>query len=971
LEYFAGESGVEFRCRNNATSLAYVDWIPGNAGLPRGGVARLGGLNALLESEEAQLADEYTVQVPHEAIARMDRWEAEGLGLPAAVEARLVLDTHGLLASPNFQVQYGFVRHNGVPLHGCHREGVFLMGPDGPSLLPDPLFSIAAMIDTYIASPITSLDDRFLWWAAIRELLPGDVVLGDFLRNINIVRPDMFSLQFRQGSDGLTFSPLFVARKDSGQEFEDTDPRYDSILPPAVQQEFSQRFYNQAEVGQRYGLQNGWVVVLPRTLREAAQVVMEMNHEPESRRLGFLHNPRAELRRRLEERLGDALDEDELESVFAETPAFLSERVLGLGAWQPKAGTYVKTKAGAPWFPGGEAPSVVGILIGRDVITLPVEKLSALHEEMQAALGRKQDRIIFEGLPIIVDENSCRAVAGCVAAISPTVPPNPIPPVEKPVSPGGSSGGEPLVPTIADNLDELGYTVEAGGNRKVTDATPPLMPGIVLHEHQTRGVDWLKHRYREGLPGALLADDMGLGKTLQTLVFLGWVREQVRAGFAPRLPFLVVAPKTLLENWAKECGLFLAEPGLGPLVPAHGKFFRDQARRDPEHAANELRESGWVLTNYETLRDSILVFGQVRWGAVVFDEAQKIKNPRAMMTDMAKALKADFTLALTGTPVENSLQDLWCILDTVHPGRLGPLKKFIADYCPGGATDDDALAQLKARLDEPAVAPVMIRRNKEEHWHERPEKRETPHLLDMPPVQANMYEQIVAQATMQVGQPGGVLKALQGLRSVSLHPFWQSYDGSNADAYIAQSARFQSCFKILDLIHEHGEKVLIFVEFHEIQSIMSELLEQRYRCGKIPIINGQIRGPLRQERVEAFQEGPNGFDAILLSPKAAGIGLTLTAATHVIHLTRWWNPAVEDQCSDRAYRIGQRRPVTIHHVLAVHPTYGESGSFDCNLNQMLERKRTLSRTLLAPPAPTEADLKDILDNTLHGAQTPG
>ena len=208
LEYSAGELGVEFRCGNNMTSLAYADWTPGEVSLPKGGVARLGGLNSLLESEEAQLADEYTVQVPHEAIARMDRWEAEGLGLPAAVEARLVLDTHGLLASPNFQVQYGFVRHNGVPLHGCHREGVFLMGPDGPSLLPDPLFSIAAMIDTYIASPITSLDDRFLWWAAIRELLPGDVVLGDFLRNINIVRPDMFSLQFRQGSDGLTFSPF-------------------------------------------------------------------------------------------------------------------------------------------------------------------------------------------------------------------------------------------------------------------------------------------------------------------------------------------------------------------------------------------------------------------------------------------------------------------------------------------------------------------------------------------------------------------------------------------------------------------------------------------------------------------------------------------------------------------------------------------------------------------------------------------
>jgi len=970
LDHAVTEPGVIIRCKQGEAFLPYESWRPGQVALSQGGPARLGILNQLLEAESARLEENsQAVFIPHSELARLDRWQAEGIGLPAPLDARLVLDTHGLLSSPNFRVQYGFVRHDGLPLHGYHREGAFLVGPNSRAQLPDPLYSIAEKLDAYIQGPIESMDDRLLWWSGVKDLLPDDAELGNYLRTINIVRPDKFSLRFRQGEDGIDFSPVFVTQTPRADGSEDEEPKYETTLPPVVQDEFTRRFRNQLEVGRRYALPHGWMIVLPATLCAAVQVVMDINRESPSRRLGFLRNPRAEIRSRLEAHLGDAVDEEELESLFAETPAFLSERVLGLGAWEPKSGTYIKTKAGAPWFPGEEPPAQVGIPVGPDVVTFPTSELEQLLKALQTAREQGAPQIEFGGRTVPVTPQIIDNVKKCISIFSPPVKPSGTSP-EPEDKPGKKSTSRPLAPEIADNLDALGYSVEPEGLRKSAEVSPPLAPGIVLHTHQLTGLDWLKAGYRHGLTGALLADDMGLGKTIQTLAFLGWIREQVRAGFAPSRPFLVVAPKTLLENWVEECRLFLAPPDLGPLVRAHGAPFRDMARQEPDRAVNELKECGWAITNYETLRDLILVFGQVRWGSVIFDEAQRIKNPRAMVTDMAKALKADFTLALTGTPVENSLQDLWCIVDTVQPGGLGALKQFVSEYSPSDTVEESTLLRLKAKLEKADPVPIMIRRNKEQHWAERPEKKEAHYKRNMPPIQAQIYSQVVASAAVLAGRQGGVLEALQGLRATSLHPTWHSYDGTNGDAYIAQSARLTSCFEILDNVHARGEKALVFVEFREMQAILSELLEQRYGCAKVPIINGQIRGPLRQERVHAFQGGQSGFDVILLSPKAAGLGLTLTAATHVIHLTRWWNPAVEDQCSDRAYRIGQRRPVTIYHLLAIHPEYGQTGSFDYNLHQLLERKRHLSRTLLAPPAPDEGELKGMLNATLQGAQVP-
>ena len=216
-----------------------------------------------------------------------------------------------------------------------------------------------------------------------------------------------------------------------------------------------------------------------------------------------------------------------------------------------------------------------------------------------------------------------------------------------------------------------------------------------------------------------------------------------------------------------------------------------------------------------------------------------------------------------------------------------------------------------------------------------------------------------------------MLEALQALRAVSLHPNFQQELPENGDEFIHKSARLIATFKILDDLYSRGDKALIFIEYLKMQAVISEIIERRYECPKVMIINGQVSGEKRQAHVDEFQNGREGFEVMILSPKAGGIGINLTAATHVIHLSRWWNPAVEDQCSDRAYRIGQHNTVTIHYPLAIHPEYGRDQSFDIKLHDLLQRKRHLSKTLLAPPAGTNDDVEWLFNESFSTRDDAG
>jgi SNF2 family DNA or RNA helicase len=463
----------------------------------------------------------------------------------------------------------------------------------------------------------------------------------------------------------------------------------------------------------------------------------------------------------------------------------------------------------------------------------------------------------------------------------------------------------------------------------------------------------------------LLADDMGLGKTLQGLAFLAWLREGMTSGTIPKAPLIIVAPTGLLENWRAEHDRHLAAPGLGRLTEAYGRGLAAPRTLAPDGRpaidVEALGRADWVLTTYETMRDYDRDFGRVRFTAMLLDEAQKIKTPGVRITDAAKAMNADFRVALTGTPVENRLADLWCITDTVHPALLGDLKSFSAEYERGG--DVQRLGRLKATLDQwrGDRPPLLLRRLREDRLPELPAAEEVVLKAVMPAGQRVAYEATVAEARKD-RRPGAVLEVLQRLRTLSLHPDGQM-EGDD-QAFIDASARMRVSFEALDRIAKERDRALIFLDNLQLQSRIAGVIQRRYKLGSPPmLINGQVDGTQRQAHVDRFQSGPDEFDVMIMSPRAGGVGLTLTRANHVIHLSRWWNPAVEDQCTGRALRIGQTRPVFVHIPMAILPEGRRS--FDQNLHALLQRKRELIRNALMPPAATEADRNELFNATVQ------
>jgi SNF2 family DNA or RNA helicase len=331
------------------------------------------------------------------------------------------------------------------------------------------------------------------------------------------------------------------------------------------------------------------------------------------------------------------------------------------------------------------------------------------------------------------------------------------------------------------------------------------------------------------------------------------------------------------------------------------------------------------------------------------------------MTHAAKGLNTEFVLAMTGTPVENRLADLWCISDVVQPSALGSIKSFSAKY--EGSESEIAVQGLRQKIwqeegnIETGRPLMMLRRLKTEKLKGLPGKHEHVIRKEMPPEQANAYSHAIA--LNQIKGPQGTLGTIQALRSVSLHP--DVYLGKSNDLAPEKSARFLVAFDVLDKCHELGEKALVFLESLDLQSPeqLPLILQKRYNLQSLPlVINGEVNTSLRQDRVDDFQSR-KGFDVMILSPKAGGVGITLTAANHVIHLSRWWNPAVEDQCSDRAHRIGQTREVHIYYPMAINPSDPES-SFDLRLDELMTRKRFLSQQLLAPPTITKQDYESLL-----------
>jgi SNF2 family DNA or RNA helicase len=463
----------------------------------------------------------------------------------------------------------------------------------------------------------------------------------------------------------------------------------------------------------------------------------------------------------------------------------------------------------------------------------------------------------------------------------------------------------------------------------------PAALAATLRDYQLRGLRWLERMTSLGL-GGCLADDMGLGKTI-TLIALHLHRQAV-ATPATAGPTLVVCPASLLGNWEREIDRFA--PGT-PVRRFHGPA-RSLAGLDGP--------GGFVVTTYGTMRLDATRLAAVRWGLLVADEAQHVKNPLSGTAKALRTIPAAARVALTGTPVENNLSELWAILDWTTPGLLGTLTAFRARWAkPVEADQDAAAAERLSRL----VRPFLLRRRKSDPGiaPELPAKTETDQPVALTQEQAALYEAVVREAMEQIRAASGmarrglILKLLTGLKQICNHP--AQYLKEAQPRLAGRSGKLELLDELVDTILSEDGAVLVFTQY----VTMARLIERHLASRGLPaqLLHGGTPVRRREELVQRFQDGE--VPVFLLSLKAAGTGLNLTRADHVVHYDRWWNPAVEEQATDRAYRIGQTRPVQVHRLIA-------EGTVEDRIAAMLASKRELAEAVLGAGEAALSELSD-------------
>ncbi|MFD3841144.1 SNF2-related protein [Streptomyces sp. NPDC058642] len=467
----------------------------------------------------------------------------------------------------------------------------------------------------------------------------------------------------------------------------------------------------------------------------------------------------------------------------------------------------------------------------------------------------------------------------------------------------------------------------------VRPAEPP--PGLhaTLRDYQLRGLAWLDLMTSLGL-GGCLADDMGLGKTI-TVIALHLKR-------ARREPTLVICPASLLGNWQREITRFA--PGV-PVRRFHG----------PDRTLEDL-DGGFVLTTYGTMRSTAPRLAEQRWGMVVADEAQHVKNPYSATAKALRTIPTPARVALSGTPVENNLSELWALLDWTTPGLLGPLKSFRARHARAveNGEDEEAVRRL-ARL----VRPFLLRRKKSDPGivPELPPKTETDHPVPLTREQASLYEAVVRESLLAIetaegiARRGLVLKLLGALKQICDHPaLYLKEEARGADRLAVRSGKLALLDELLDTLLAEDGSALVFTQYVGMARLITAHLTDR--AVPVDMLHGGTPVPERERMVDRFQSGAT--PVLVLSLKAAGTGLNLTRAGHVVHFDRWWNPAVEEQATDRAYRIGQTQPVQVHRLIT-------EGTVEDRIAEMLEAKRALADAILGSG---EAALTELTDREL-------
>ena len=474
-------------------------------------------------------------------------------------------------------------------------------------------------------------------------------------------------------------------------------------------------------------------------------------------------------------------------------------------------------------------------------------------------------------------------------------------------------------------LGELLERLKRG--ERVMELPQPASLAGELRPYQQRGFSWLAFMRRWGL-GACLADDMGLGKTIQSIAL--FLHDREHNGRVP--PALVVCPTSVVGNWQREIQRFA--PKLQSLLHhgpnrATGQDFLDQVMKQDV-----------VITSYGLARRDADLLAQVHWSVVVLDEAQNIKNPAAKQTQAVRRLPADFRLALTGTPIENRLSELWSIMQFLNPGYLGSQKRFRKQFAlPIERYRDPQATERLRRL----VGPFILRRVKTDPTiiQDLPEKLEMKVYCNLTREQATLYEAVVQDSLKQIEESEGiqrkglVLSTLMKLKQICNHPAQFLGDRSELAGRSGKLARLT---EMLEEVLAVGDRALIFTQFATMGEMLRVYLQETFGR-EVLFLHGGTPRKQRERMIQRFQGEGHGPPFFVLSLKAGGLGLNLTRANHVFHFDRWWNPAVEDQATDRAFRIGQTRDVQVHKFLCI-------GTLEENIDALIESKKSLAESIV-------------------------
>ena len=852
--------------------------------------------------------------VPYESIYLLSPDDCIILGIPQFYDKAIRLRSEGMLNSPDFKYKVDFLSHapdgNVLVNEQC---GNIVIINDKKYLLSVDQFDLLRRVEAFNATDESekSTDFNLRQFSYIKALaIKSGCVLDSYLQNENVFVPDKIKIEIGRDENGFTIDPS---------------------VPIQDNEKFKCTFDRMRRIQSVYPVSNDE--------GERTRVVLnpEQKHELEFlKESGGRHKTREEIQE-ISSNPTQFFDPDQFD-----LSDFYSDRVIEIGVYKPKFYPFICPYKSC-WIAGATIETPEN---GTSKIEIKdEEELKELENLIGEAEEYKRSVVDYKDSQIDLDDAKFLAE---IAKKQLSNPKSPITPVNN----------EHEVLIIKENAEELVFTADERkietGDKYTLFKDPYLADGFDLKGHQEEGVAWLQHLYNQKASGCLMADDMGLGKTLQLLYFIDWHSRK----YPKHNPYLVVAPISLLENWENEYARFFSEPRLTVTVLSS----RDVPRKVDKDVIRAMQSMDLILTNYESLRISQLNFCAVDFDIIVLDEAQKIKSPGTMVTNAAKALKGKFKVAMTGTPVENSLLDLWCIMDFCVPGLLGNAKSFANKYQNPLKKEDTDLLALGNEIHD-TLGLYFMRRLKQDAAKDLPEKHVFRESKQMPDIQKNMYKHVVNQYV--IGAQPNMLLTLNDIKQVSEHPYL--YDSTisdhNDEEIISTSARLQVTIAFMDRIKDRNEKVIVFAERKETQRMLQHVFFERYGI-VCKIINGDtppfvssynINKQSRQTSIDEFQS-VDGFNVIIMSPVAAGMGLNVTAANNVIHYSRHWNPAKENQATDRAYRIGQTKDVYVYYPMAI---CSEFRSFDETLDDLLSRKTSLATSTIFPTERIEVKPDDF------------